>query len=1001
MTPELWSLLYSQLLQVSSVALITWLLVRLLAKDRPHLAHSLWALVLLKCITPPIVASPTGVFTWLNQAVAADNRLDVEFSVSKKVGSEESPVDVPALATLETRRYYIDLNQLDAQSESSNGFGVFAPLASAWKAAKEFAVNNMLFVFWLSGSLVVGIAMLWRLARFLRKVRRLRASVQNCRVANDRLRRLSKGLSKRLGLQRNVDVAVIDSAIGPAIVGLLRPCILLPKVIVDQASHADLKALIAHELVHFRRGDLWWSTLQACALAVSWCNPMIWFASRKFTQEAEKCCDEETVASLGLDPAGYARCLISVLEKKHTLRAAPLLPGVRPVDVTAKRLERIMRFGQGSRSRSPRWVALVLLAGAAAILPGAATVAQEDSDLKTASEASSPSVATPVAATGEKIDFIASINSSNLAQLGYQFNVYSSEEALAKLVEEGKDPQVAMAKLQAMLPRGAHWTSAQATTKHGLTLEFQDEDGKPVKLGGSNPAILVTKSKVYALGTNSDHEQVKATLHRVANHGVAQLKFQIRIVEIPTAEAKTFIQDWELVGKVVEKQEKGVVAASYTVDAAEVFETRKSSALSDCEVKELLDAGGNGTALAAPTLIGLNGMPVEMMMGGEVPYVSSFNPVEDENGNKTSTMQPVIGFAKTGIILKLTGVLDEESEAVDLSLDYTQAELKGMDTFTFESGSDALTVQQPILAQTKVVTHEKMPVNQTIAICGGARAREVRSEKRVPILSKVPYVGRLFKSKAISREMVSTIILVECSQVTTGEVISDGEEYAAPQASPVEQSYRLEPLPAAPSATVVPAVGKPLPLLKSSSKSKTSKPVLVDEVRHERYERFPLMGPITSGKSDKIDLPTDREVLQVLENNSNFEAKAGVDYKIVKQKIADYIDPPRFVPLIGNAALRHQHYKCTIYEGSENVVEVAYIDHKHFHMKGESQAKPAAKAEKTAAEKAVKDSPKTEKAIKLGGTVTSDLGVEGVLIVDEFKLSGDDETFNFYMGFNR
>jgi hypothetical protein len=72
----------------------------------------------------------------------------------------------------------------------------------------------------------------------------------------------------------------------------------------------------------------------------------------------------------------------------------------------------------------------------------------------------------------------------------------------------------------------------------------------------------------------------------------------------------------------------------------------------------------------------------------------------------------------------------------------------------------------------------------------------------------------------------------------------------------------------------------------------------------------------------------------------------------VKEKIADYIDPPRFVPLIGPAQLHHAHYKCTIYFtevtrvgwpvphtlNDEEAVEVVYIDHNHFHMVGNVDA---------------------------------------------------------------
>ena len=70
--------------------------------------------------------------------------------------------------------------------------------------------------------------------------------------------------------------------------------------------------------------------------------------------------------------------------------------------------------------------------------------------------------------------------------------------------------------------------------------------------------------------------------------------------------------------------------------------------------------------------------------------------------------------------------------------------------------------------------------------------------------------------------------------------------------------------------------------------------------------------------------------------------------RIVKQKIADYVDPPRFVPMIGPAQLHHAHYKCTIYFEEvkrigwpvpqtirdEDSIEVVYVDHEHFHMVG-------------------------------------------------------------------
>lgn len=125
---------------------------------------------------------------------------------------------------------------------------------------------------------------------------------------------------------------------------------------------------------------------------------------------------------------------------------------------------------------------------------------------------------------------------------------------------------------------------------------------------------------------------------------------------------------------------------------------------------------------------------------------------------------------------------------------------------------------------------------------------------------------------------------------------------------------------------------------------------------HERYERVPILGPITAGGPAKaLDPPSDDEVMVALERARPVEGGIPLLYevqrnnvRIVKEKCADYVDPPRFVPMIGPAQLHHAHYKCTIYFEEvkrigwpvphtirdEEAVEVVYIDHNHFHMVG-------------------------------------------------------------------
>jgi hypothetical protein len=124
----------------------------------------------------------------------------------------------------------------------------------------------------------------------------------------------------------------------------------------------------------------------------------------------------------------------------------------------------------------------------------------------------------------------------------------------------------------------------------------------------------------------------------------------------------------------------------------------------------------------------------------------------------------------------------------------------------------------------------------------------------------------------------------------------------------------------------------------------------------ERYGRVPILGPITSGGPPvALDPPSDDEVMRALEKTRPVEGGLPMLYernrnnvRIVKEKIADYVDPPRQYPLVGPAQQHHAHYKCTVY--FEDVVrvgwpvphtlrdddaeEVLYIDHNHLHMVG-------------------------------------------------------------------
>lgn len=144
---------------------------------------------------------------------------------------------------------------------------------------------------------------------------------------------------------------------------------------------------------------------------------------------------------------------------------------------------------------------------------------------------------------------------------------------------------------------------------------------------------------------------------------------------------------------------------------------------------------------------------------------------------------------------------------------------------------------------------------------------------------------------------------------------------------------------------IVPGVFPPIPV-----------PPWTTERMMEKYlfkndYRTVVLGPIPDGAPPPQceDEPDDAQVLRAASRITRgipfIYQESRDDIQIVKERIADHIDPPRFYPLVGYAQQHHCKWKCTIYytETIEAVypiplrlvqprVEVVYIDKNHLHL---------------------------------------------------------------------
>ena len=96
---ELLQAAWTQTWQVTALIVGVAVLARTLARNRPHLAHVLWLVVLVKCVTPPLWTSPSGIFCWLQstrEQAARPNPASERVSFAKLPRPAEHTDPLPA-----------------------------------------------------------------------------------------------------------------------------------------------------------------------------------------------------------------------------------------------------------------------------------------------------------------------------------------------------------------------------------------------------------------------------------------------------------------------------------------------------------------------------------------------------------------------------------------------------------------------------------------------------------------------------------------------------------------------------------------------------------------------------------------------------------------------------------------------------------------------------------------------------------------------------------------
>ena len=127
-----------------------------------------------------------------------------------------------------------------------------------------------------------------------------------------RLRRSIAGMEKVMfGSAR---IHVTDMNITPFTVGLVKPKIVLPKVMADSYSVEELKSVVQHEQTHIRLGHLWFGFAWDILRCILWVNPFLTIFQKAFRADMEDICDRVCIQNSGKAAHEYGMVLLKSLK---------------------------------------------------------------------------------------------------------------------------------------------------------------------------------------------------------------------------------------------------------------------------------------------------------------------------------------------------------------------------------------------------------------------------------------------------------------------------------------------------------------------------------------------------------------------------------------------------------------------------------------------------------------------------------------------------------------
>lgn len=168
---------------------------------------------------------------------------------------------------------------------------------------------------WLAGMIIFLAYHAMKHYRFMKMARRWSED-----ITDEQTLTLLQSLIIEIGISKRINLYLCSSVGSAMMIGLVNPRILLPKIDLAQD---ELRFILKHELIHYKRKDLWYKSLVLIATAIHWFNPIIYLMAKAIDMQCELSCDDAIVQDTNqYIRQQYSETLIGIAKYQSKLKTA-------------------------------------------------------------------------------------------------------------------------------------------------------------------------------------------------------------------------------------------------------------------------------------------------------------------------------------------------------------------------------------------------------------------------------------------------------------------------------------------------------------------------------------------------------------------------------------------------------------------------------------------------------------------------------------------------------